>query len=299
MSKKAFDFARNSVYSVDPEELVIYGLDTAGDNTDHPLHDERINLPLEEPFIANIDAYGVMQTVLITKIDGKPFLVDGRQRVRAARIVNERRKKRGEPTIKVQCTIRSDGDAGLLGAMIATNEARQDDGPLAKAEKARRLLNRGVSEADAATTFAVSVQTLRGWLELEGASKEVKAAVKAGNLSASAAAKLATVKDHDKQREALAKVQAAPGKKKTVKAAEAAAKGAQGKRDNTGITSRKDLRALLGKVRQAKEQSDANAVLKGASNDWHAKTNFLLGVETVLEAVLGDLDLGDFLKRLE
>lgn len=257
-SKKAFDLSRNSIYVADPTtDLRIVGgtrllgeerseLDT-DDNESHPLWDsERLDEPLTEEFIANIDAFGVIQSITIAKLDDVATVVDGRTRVRAARVVNARRKKRGEPLITIECKMRRTDATGLMGAMIATNEARKNDEVMAKMAKARKYLARGVSEEDVARTFAISGETLKGWLAFDdNATIETKKAVSQGRVSASAAAELARVRDPEKQAAALSTLLIAPGKKTVIAARKAVAKTNGKEVDGVGITSKRKIKALL------------------------------------------------------
>ncbi len=240
-SKKAFDLSRDSIYVAEPiTELCLVGgqnpefklpedqwgdLDTEADDT-HALYDERLSLPLSEEFIANIDAYGVLVPILIAKVDGLACVVAGRQRVRAARVVNRRRKARGEPLIKIRCAVRRSNDSGLLGAMIVENEARMDDAVETKISKLRRLLDRGVSEADAAITFGCSQATIRGYLAYDDhATDSVKKAVESGRISQTAAAHVVKLKDPEKQQAALDVLLSQPaGSKLSRRAAKTAAK---------------------------------------------------------------------------
>src|SRR5688572_13937016 len=128
-NKKAFDSARSAVYVMDPiEDVCIAGglvmppnergtHDTATDLED-PLYDERLTIELEDAFIKGVDAFGVKVPLAIVKRDGRAFVVDGRQRLRAARIVNRARIARGELPMKVKCDIVRSDDTALLGTMI-------------------------------------------------------------------------------------------------------------------------------------------------------------------------------------
>lgn len=216
-TKKGFDFARNSIYVADPTELTLVGgkgilpaeqsssRDTA-DDPEHELWDPRLRDQITEEEIANVDAFGVLEPVLISKEGDLAVVVDGRGRVRRARAANKRRKARGEPLIKVSCVVVRQRGTALMGPMIAANEVRRDDSLPGKIEKAKRVLARGVSEDDTAVMFGVKASTLRSWLAYEdNATAEVKRAVEAGAISQTAGLKLATkVKDPEKQRETLA-----------------------------------------------------------------------------------------------
>lgn len=214
-SKRAFDFSRGNMWTADPNELVIIGgailgdtergpHDTA-DGPEHMLYDRRIEKPLDEAFILNIDAHGVLEPVLVTKINDRPVIVAGRRRVRGARAANQRRAQRGEPLIKVEFKMARQKGNGLLGAMRSENEAREDDSPLAKLENIKEMLARGVSQEDVAVNFCLSPEYVAQLLNFDNvATDEVKAALQSGRMSLRAAAELARVKDPDKQRAALA-----------------------------------------------------------------------------------------------
>ena len=269
-SKKAFDFERTSMYVADPMELCIVGgqdlppgergpLDTDNDNLAHPLYDERIDLPLTEEFILNVNAYGVLVPISICKIDGLACVVAGRQRVRAARVVNARRKKSGEAPLKIECKIQRTNENRLLGVMITENEARQQDSHSVKMSKLRRLMERGVSAEDAAITFKIKPATVKSWLAFDDtASDALKIAVDDEKIPLTSGIELSRIKDPEKQKEALrgmlagAEKDKASGKKtgkgnkKTgVAAARKAAKKAQNPDSSGGLTNRRTQRKLL------------------------------------------------------
>lgn len=296
-SKKAFDFTRDSIWACDPKtELCIVGGDTLdnaerGDldvsshdagGREHPLYDPAIRDALDPALIHNIDAYGVIEPVVITKLDGIAVVVDGRTRVRAARVVNARRYMRGEQPIKVRAVQRRDDEGGLIGVMIAANEGRRRaDDVLAKLAKAKRLIVRGIGHDDVAKTFAVSRATLEGWLALEDhGTDETKRAIADGRVSPTAAAELARVRDPDKQREALASMLSAPGKKTTLAARRAVAQIARpklGGGDGVGIHSRRSIRKLLD-----------TAVAMTHSNASKETYAWWQGVEELLKALCGE-----------
>ena len=132
--RRSFDFSRGNLWSIDPNELCIIGgnvlseeehgpLDTA-DGPEHDLFDERVSEALTEEFVNSIDAHGVDTPILIVRVenpdtgDVTAVVIAGRKRVRAARVVNKRRKKRGEPLIKVDCKLKRAAGSALLAAMI-------------------------------------------------------------------------------------------------------------------------------------------------------------------------------------
>lgn len=290
-NKRSFDFARNTMWTIDPDELCIIGgkampaaergsIDT-DDGEDHELYDPRILAePLTDEFVLNIDAHGVDTPILISKIDGVPVVVVGKTRVRAARVANRRRKARGEPLISVDCKIKRGNATSLLAAMILENENRRDDGILAKIDKLKKLMARGVSVEDAAVVFGKKLKTVKGWLAFEdNAIAETKKAAESGRLSPTAAAALAKIKDPDGQRETLQRMLATEGRV-TKDSAKSAAKAANGKKVAISVTDKRTQRRLLTYVQGT---SHANASEKTLA--WWE------GVEDALKLVIGEEDV--------
>ncbi len=285
-NKRSFNFGRNTLWSIDPYELRIVGgkalppeergpLDTDdGDEAD--LHDSRLLVPLTAEYVNNIDAFGVDTPILIAKIDGVPTVIVGRSRVRAARIVNKRRKSRGEPLVKIDCKIKRGDGKTLLAAMISENEARRDDDVPTKIAKLKRLMNRGISAEDAGIIFNVGQQTIKGWLAFDdNAITETKKAVSAGRLSQTAAATLARVKDPAEQKKALDEMLSTEGRSSTRAARVAAKQVDRGK--IVGVTDKKTQRRLLEAV-----QSTPHPNASEKTSAWWQ------GVEDALQLIVGD-----------
>lgn len=213
-AKKQPTATRTVMYQAAPEDLCIIGgrslpkaeqgrYDTELDES-HALHDARLAQPLLPEFINNIDAHGVDTPILATTLEGVLTVVAGRSRVRAARLVNQRRRSRGEPLLKIDCKIKRGPAVVLMGAMITENEARRDDDMLAKLAKLKSFMNRGVSLADAALSFNVTVNVAKSWLALDDhATKATRKALANGRISASAALALAKTRDPVLQQKAL------------------------------------------------------------------------------------------------
>lgn len=207
--KKAPVGTRMSTYAYAPQDLVIIGLDTE-DGPEHPLYDPRIKLPLDKHMVANVEAWGIKENVLITKSDakhpGRPVVVAGRQRVRWARAANENITKRaqGEALHQVLTNLEKGDENELAGIMVLENEIRKDDDMITKARKAQKLMTvNKFSAAQVANVFGVSVPSLRVWLKVLQTSPKVQAAVDAKKITASAALALMEL-PMDKQDEALA-----------------------------------------------------------------------------------------------
>jgi ParB family chromosome partitioning protein len=179
------NFTRGNLYNYNPMDLVLV------DNEDHELFDPRINLPLDEGLVRNVMVNGVIEPVVVTKAPDGILVVDGRQRVRAAREANKRLEKEGKEPLRVSCVLRRGTEADLFGVSISANENRQDDTPLGRAEKANRLLNMGRSEDEVAIAFGVSTQCVGNWIKLLSTCAPVRKAVESGKIAAQAAIEMA------------------------------------------------------------------------------------------------------------
>lgn len=218
MAKNSMDaygaLGKSNVLFFDPDSLELV-TDPA-----HPLYDERVSLPLKEPMVLNIMALGVIQPIVITKDPetGRVLVAAGRQRVKHAREANKRLKARGEEPIQVPAVVRrADGD-GLAGVMISENEQREDDTPLGRAAKMRRLMDRGRGEDYIAILFGCSPQTVKHTLALLDSTAEVRQAVEAGAITVTAAHKLAKLEPSEQRAKLADIIKAGEGTKGHAKA---------------------------------------------------------------------------------
>lgn len=210
MAKQALDGTRLNAFGMDPCALIVVGLDTK-DGPEHTLYDPRIKLPLDDSLIRNIMVYGVQVPVLVRKtgVEEKPEVVDGRQRVRAAREANKLLTKEGKEPVLVPVVVRKGEDHRLYGISVSANEQRKDDSPLAKARKAARFLDMGRSEDDVALAFGCTTQAVKQWLKLLELAPEVLRAVDEGLLTAHQAQGLGHL-SKDKQRERIEALKSGP-----------------------------------------------------------------------------------------
>lgn len=176
--------------SVTPDRLTIVGLDT-GDGEEHPLFDTRIHLPVDENLVRNIMVYGVLLPVLVRREAGALLVVDGRQRVRAAREASRRLRESGFVAVSVPIKEQRGADGFVAGVMVSANEIRRNDEALDKAAKAVRLLAL-TNDIDAVCqAFGRSETTIRNWLSVMEADPVVHTAIRAGELTMTAAVELA------------------------------------------------------------------------------------------------------------
>lgn len=221
---------------VSPFDLTIIGLDT-DHGKDHPLYDERVYLSVDENLVKNIKVYGIQQPVLVRK-DGTEFIVvDGRQRVRAARQACEEAEKAGEHPVKVPVRIVVATDARATGIMISTNELRHDDDVLAKAFKAQRLYAQYGDLNEVAIAFGRSVQTIRNWLSLIEADPKIHECIRSNKLSYTTAIEIARLKREDQAEQLDKFLKAAANSKISDKAVRTALVGSD---PNQGLLNKGD-----------------------------------------------------------
>ncbi len=245
--------AQNIDYT-DPYELVIVGLDTP-DREENPLFDERVFAPVDEALVKNITVYGVLLPVTVKYENGKTYVVDGRQRVRAARAVVKLQREAGEHSLKVPCLTREGDDARMTGIMISTNEHRQGDEILTKAKKAARLLSQVGDINEVAVAFGRSVLTLQKWFQLLKAAPEVHDAVRSGALSTSAAIELSSLERSDQ----LTRLKAITEPEATAGVAETA----------EGIAKPKRARPVsAAQIKRAKKEDGEIKAQKGVNRSW-------------------------------
>lgn len=256
-NKTAVDASRTNAWNIEPERLVLI------EDQTHPLYDPRVHLPVDESLVLNIGLHGVIEPVIICKDGPDLVVVDGRQRVKAAREANVRLRAEGKLPMLVTCMVRKGDDASLFGVMVSTNELRTEDSPLWRAEKLQRYLAMGRTEAEAAIVFGVSRQTIRNWIELLNLDVSVKLAVDAGVIGATAAVQVFSGLKREDQREKLKALQdgengtlttplelkisgaQSSGKRPAISATKARAHVDGGERPATRMRSRKQIEAKL------------------------------------------------------
>ena len=231
MGKQVVDGKRSSLFDVLPENLLIVGLDDGPVGEEHPLFAQhRVELDVDQAMRASIEEFGVLEPVLCRKTDDHIEVLNGRQRVKAARAVNKKRPPADRIRIPIRIIKAKDADTAMM-VMVMTDELRQDDSTLQRAQKSARLKRvLGKSDEETATAFGVSVQTVKVWQLLLRLPDTMQAAVESGTVGAVAASKLATIKDPEQQSAAwtalLAEGGSAPEAAAQVRKLKAAAQGA-------------------------------------------------------------------------
>lgn len=273
---------KSNVLFFEPEKLTLVTDEKSA------LYDERVHLEVDESLVLSIIAQGIIEPVVVRKNpeSGATEVVAGRQRVKAAIEANRRLKKQGsKQVIHVPATVRRGaGDEASFDVMVAENEVRKADSPLVRANKMRRAIERGRTEAQIATIFGCSVATVKNLLGTLEASAPVRKALEAGTIAASDAYRLSKL-EVPEQKEKLAElVKRAPKVKgKRRKAGDGKrARAATGLRAVAEVTA---LRTDLEKVEAIRENDRrvALAVLAWVLGDDHALASFYDAPEPEVE----------------
>lgn len=194
---------RTNLLLFDPDDLVMV------DDPKHPLYDERIKLPVDERLVISMMTIGFFDPIIFQKDaeTGEAIVVDGRQRVKAAREANKRLKKQGDALIKVSAIPRATNSKETVSMMVmaAANELRRANKPLQKAALMSRLLERGATEEDLVVAFGVSKATIKNILALNECTGVLRKAIDTKKIPVSMGYELAKLPPAE-QKERLEKV---------------------------------------------------------------------------------------------
>ncbi|MCA8249156.1 ParB N-terminal domain-containing protein [Burkholderia multivorans] len=212
MAKNSIDAygaaGKSNVLFFDPDALTLIT------DPDHPLFDRRALLPYDEALVRNIRHRGVLETILVHKDPetGEVVVVDGRRRVIAAREANRRLRDEGLAPIMVPALPKRGKQAELAGMMVATNEHREHDSPINRAEKMQRLRDLGYDDEQIAAEFRVEPPTVAASLRLLDCTAAVRDALEADQINVSHALKLAKLSPDEQREKVKALIDAAEGK---------------------------------------------------------------------------------------
>lgn len=294
-TKQALPLSRGggTNFVADPEQIVIVGIDEPfalnGDPEHdlairtHPHYDPRITLPIRETMVADIQAIGVREAIIVAYDGEHMFAVSGRQRLRHCREANRQLRERGEPTHQVKVVRANDDEETIALVAVSLNEHRVDDDLLVRAHKAATLVNRNIAVARVAVSFAVTPQTIRDWCQIDSLDEATKARIRSGELTASAARALVGLTPAQRA-EAIDELITSPEKPTKARAAKVAeavrtSKPARPKLASSGLKlNKRQLRAVVSGA--APVSDDLSAHTQGA----------LLGIRIALGEV-EDLDL--------
>ncbi len=212
MAKNSIDAygaaGKSNVLFFDPDTLTLVT------DPSHPLFDRRALLPYDEAMVRNIRHHGVLETILVYKDPetGAVMIVDGRRRVIAAREANRRLRDEGLPPVMVPALPKRGKMVNMAGAMVATNEHREHDTPINRAEKMQRLRDLGYDDEQIAAEFRVEPPTVAASLRLLDCTAAVRDALEADQITVSHAMKLARLPPEQQREKVKAVIAAAEGK---------------------------------------------------------------------------------------
>lgn len=217
---------KRDAYMFDPDDLVLVTDEKS------PLFDERVELPLDEGLVLNIMfgpdgvPQGVLKPILAVRNSetGVVEVIDGRQRVKAAREANKRLRKQGLEPVRVPAMIQRASGHRAMGMLISANEHSQSDTPIGRAKKAQRYIDIGRDASEVAVLLGVSAASVKNLLSLLDAPAAVRNAVESGKISASDGYKLAKLdpgEAREKVAELIEKAPRTPGKKRSKNAKKA------------------------------------------------------------------------------
>ena len=206
-----------SMYALNPhKELRIIGLDTK-DGPEHPNYDKRAFLPVEEPFAAGIAMFGVLEPVIGRRNGNVVEVIAGRQRTKAARLVNERRAgkapipenlpeewkalyAKGLPQLFVSTILRRSDEREQQQIQIVENEARVGETPITRAHKMKKLEDSGHNVVMIAAMFNITPDGVKKAMRILDASSNAQKACEEGYISASALAEMIDLPHEEQDR---------------------------------------------------------------------------------------------------
>lgn len=194
---------RTDTFLFDPETLVLVT------DKSSAVYDERVDLPVDEALVLNIMVNGVLENILVRtngQRDGHSVVevIDGRQRVKAAREANKRLAAAGKVTIRVPANLKKGEPVDMAGIMISANEIRKADDQDIRAHKLQRYMNMGRTEEEAAVQFGITVPTVKNLLSYLDLNPDVKKDIKKMGLPASTVGKELSKLPQEDQPAALA-----------------------------------------------------------------------------------------------
>ena len=196
MAPKSAEFSRSDYYTIEPERIVLVGIDTK-DGNEHVLAADLVNYePPTESFIRNVKTFGVFTPILARKVKGTGAggedttvveAITGRTRVLAAREANRRLEAEGAPLLKIPVVFKIAEERVLAGMIVSENEMRRTTTPLEKARALQRAYARGISREEAAELFNKVPASIERWERLLGLHPDIIAKVENGDINATAA----------------------------------------------------------------------------------------------------------------
>lgn len=177
----------SNVMLCDPHKLVLV------ETEDHPLYDPRVHDAVDRMLVESIKLKGVVKPCIIWKDpeSGIVGVVDGRQRVKAARVANDELKAEGSPPKLVPCVVGKGDSKTIVGTVVVANEGHSAPTAIGRARFARKLQGLGYADEQIGTLLHMSKSSLRNCLGLLEATGVVQRAVESGKIPVTAGYDLA------------------------------------------------------------------------------------------------------------
>ncbi len=195
--------SRGQMFMYLPERLTIVV------DPSHPLYDPTAEDAPPPELVRSIAQEGVVTPILVRKNGmrrGKPIIevVEGRDRVKATRLVNLDRKAAGQEPFTIPATYRRVDDAKGMDLMYLTNEQRKVEDPVTRAVKLARWLDaNGQDERRARRIFRIrNSAQLRTLLSVLDMDPQLQKTLRSGAITLGIATKL-TALPRARQRQAL------------------------------------------------------------------------------------------------
>lgn len=258
---------RTDTIWLSPYDTRLIGLDTSHKSlAEHFLWDDRIHNQLTEESIESVRKNGVRQNVHI-KRDGSDWLaVDGRGRIRRARIVFDEQTAAGvavENRIKVPCTRVQGTDLELMLLSRTLNSDRISDTEYQIALYANAAITHyGATHEQLAASYSISVAVLRNHMKLLDAAPELIAEMESNGVVSATAVGVLVDLTRDEQVKELERIKldASQGKRTTVAELNDKVRAQLGKpRSNTPRTRVASATEILTAFSDKYEKLGANA----------------------------------------
>lgn len=286
-SKQKFDGARGTYFKVDPNYVLVIGVDTHHKSLDeHCLYQEPEEL--SEEWIENLMEKGIIEPVIVRKEGEDAVVVAGRRRTIGLREANKRLIASGKKSHELPILAEEGDDADALERMIIENMARREPNPMQKAALLKAWWNRpeneGKGDKEASVIFCVTPTTIRNWKKMWDLDPKVQKAVMQGEISPNAAADLSDLEPAE-QREKFSQL-----KKEAEKIAE---KTGGGTRKITTRNTETERRQRKGSVAAVAYTPPKATVLRKVAEDEAAMKKLPSLVQSVLRYVVGLSDGSD------
>ena len=153
---------------------------------------------------ASISAHGLLEPLVVRRLDEAWSVVAGHRRHRALRALADAGEVATD--VPVNCTILHD-DVGTAEAALAENVVRVAMHPADQVTAFKRLADEGASAEDIANRFGLAKVTVEKRLRLAALAPEIMNEYRAGNINLESAQAYATTADTEAQRRAFQTLQ--------------------------------------------------------------------------------------------